>query len=316
MSETVTLTFPQSSNTYSFEETPLVSESHSENPVYDGRGGQFSTLFERWFGSTGGQSGVGDTPMQAAILSAGAGERTFVVEAQISEGTTTTWGDAADSDSATTKAQHLFDELARSRNDSRNPLVFEWGEYTSSGEFGQLHVVPFERDLDVNYREEPSSAAVRLTLVESADLSETVDDLGAPTAELSLTPKGESQPRIPLPLDTLNAGLQTLRQAVAESGLVDTNGSGSNPLTSVTGLLPQRTRLQGVWRGAKAEDIATTVRDDILGTDDVEAADVNAANIADHPLTGTYSLGESSTVEQPDPRVDGVWAFDLDLRER
>ncbi|WP_135363437.1 hypothetical protein [Halosimplex halophilum] len=313
----VRLDLPGDSGTYRFTDDLIVDENHITSFLYDGQGGQFTAIFENWLQQTGGQQGVDDSPMQSAFAGVGAGTRTFNIEAVVYEDSDDTFGNTVPSDSAVSKAQTFMHDLANARIDSTRTATFEWAEYSEDGKFGPLAVVPTERDIDTNRRESSSEAGVRLTLVEAANLSETVDSLGAPNAEMWLQPAGLSTPRIPLPMDTLGLGEQALRRFAAESGLVDTNGNdgGSNPTTLVTKLLPKRVALQGAFRGQEAESIATTLRDEILANDGVDRVEVVSPNLPDNPLTGTFALGDESSILPVDPRASGIYGFDLDLRE-
>ena len=107
MSEQVTLTLPDST-TYTFSEDVEVREGQSVNPLIDGRGGQLSAIAQNFISETGGSG----SPMQALVVSIGAGERTFSVTASIYEDSTDTFGSTSASDSATRKLQELANDLA------------------------------------------------------------------------------------------------------------------------------------------------------------------------------------------------------------
>lgn len=305
-----------SGTVYEFRDDVIVDENGEMNPLYDGRDGQFTALFERWLDVTGGQS-VNDSPMQSAIISGGAGARSWECEAVVYEDSTDTFGGAASSDAAVTKVQTLMHDLANGIYDSNNPITFNWQEYSSSGKFGPLSVVPFTWDSDINRRESSSEAGVRLTLIETANLNISIDDLGASFHDLFLKPLTSQKPRIPIPVDTLGLGAQTLPQGISESGIVSLNGSSGGAATLPTKILPERIRLRGAFRGTNVPDIVAAAKDDVLAATDVEKVEVKAPNNTPEldPLTGTYTLGPDSGLDPIDPRVENIYGFDFDLRE-
>ena len=307
-------------NVYEFTEDLIVDENQNPQPIYDG-GGNFETLFKRFVDSLSGGGGAG-TPMQSAIVSTGAGQRSFNVEAQIYKGSSDQFGGVASSADARRKAQQLMNDLAESIVDANSPATFEWYEYSDTGKFEPISVIPLERDIDRNNRDPNSSSAVgvRFTLVESADLSQTIDSVND-ASDLSLHPLGNTTPRIPLPLDSLNLGSLDFPQGLAEAPLSAINqaASGSvSPSSLATQLRPGALDLRGVWRGADVPNIVSAVKSDILSDGSVEAVEVVANNVPGPvaELAGTYTLGEGTSLPAIDPRVEGLHGFNFDLRER
>lgn len=270
-----------------------------------------------------GSGDVLKTPMATGYIGAAGGSRVFEIAFDQWEGNSDSWGPANDDDPADEKLAVLENEIASASVSSLNPATLEWGPYSSTtSRYDPIPVVFTQVTPSVDFGDGPSIFRSRVTCAECIDLTQVIDD-GGVSADFRITPSGESLPRIPIPADTLGpSGRGTGRtqqgREVAQSGLVDVNGSSSTPTSTATKALPGRVELRGAWRGDGAASIADTFKTDFLADDSVDAVDFEApGRSGPTPLTGTYTLGSESAIDPLTPQVeDGIYGFELILYEK
>lgn len=93
--------------------------------------------------------------------------------------------------------------------------------------------------------------------------------------------------------------------------------SGS-PGSTTAGLEPGDLLLRGFWRGTKASDMASRLRDDALDATGVERLELQAGDSngsVTSPYDGTYRIADESRVVQPDSKRDQLWQYRLILIE-
>lgn len=170
----VKLTFP---NGDVFEATEDVSVSYQteENPLAGG-GGQLAALFERFI-SGGGTSGRYDSQKQTASISLGAGMHRMQVNYRQATGSTgATWGGAPSAASAKTKVEYLDDAINSQVIDSNSPLLFESGEFSTSGDFDPIDVGVEQSQIEPDSTDgSPSTFSGTLTLVDIVSLQQVID---------------------------------------------------------------------------------------------------------------------------------------------
>jgi len=114
-----------------------------------------------------------------AFVGSGARVRFWTVEFTQWEGSADQWGIAADGDDVITKLNILGQSLATAGIDGQNPITFEYGEYSSSGQFSPQSVVPGEVSLPADLGQDGSASTFRpqLELRDAADLSNAIHAL-------------------------------------------------------------------------------------------------------------------------------------------
>jgi len=121
-------------------------------------------------------AGVIDNDTAQAFVGSGARVRTWRVEFAQWEGSTDSWGTASASDDVITKLNVLGQALATAGVDGQNPITFEYGEYSTAGQFSPQTVVPGEVTLPAEFGEggRPSSFRPAIELRDAADLTQAI----------------------------------------------------------------------------------------------------------------------------------------------
>lgn len=314
----VDLTLPND-DVFEFRGNITLDVEQSANWLLSG-GGSSIDFAKGLYDDLGGGSVI-KTPLASGYLGHG-GTRIFEVGADNWTGETGNFGAAANDDSVMEKLAVLENTLATEAIDSRDPATLEWGPYSSTtSRYDPIPVVPIQVTPSINFEESASSFRSRISLAEAVDFSEILDGSGGASAAYRLTPAGASTPRVPIPADTLNAGRGAAEQqqgwVAAATSLLDSNDSGSDQTTLPTKISAGRVTLRGAWRGSEAAAIANTFKTDFLTNTGTETVDLEApGRSSPNPLTGTYVLGEQSSIDPLTPQVDGgVYGFTMDLRE-
>lgn len=269
--------------------------------------------------------GSGDTlqtPLATGHLGLGGGTRVFELAFDQWEGNSDAWGPANDGDPPDEKLAVLEQEIAQEGVTSLNPARLEFGPYhdDSGSRYGPIKVVFPSISPVVDFGDGPSIFRSRVTCQETIDLDQVVDGATQLTPDFRLTPAGESSPRLPIPADTLGAGgrgtgAQRQGKDAARQALVDPNGSGSDPASTPTKILPSEVRLRGAFRGDAAPNLADQLKQDFLTDPSVNKVDLEAPErVAPNPLAGRYTLGGDSAIDPLTPQIErGVYGFDLQL---
>lgn len=148
-----------------FEATKNVSvtEQHQSQWLFDGFG-TFRTLAEK--------TPFVDNATSQAYVGTGSRKRTWTVEFLQFEESTDNWGSTNSSDDVLVKINALGQKIADLGIDGTNPVVLEFGEYSSGGAHGSLTVVPAEVNLPVQFGpgESATTFTPSITWMDSADL--------------------------------------------------------------------------------------------------------------------------------------------------
>lgn len=132
----VTLTFPDGRV---FDITKETTITHSGEPNYLFSGLQQTLTFSS--DVLGSRSGP-ESDYAGVWDGVGAGQRTISVSGIKEVGFSDNWGNAASSDEAKSLRDELAHALTTSPGSSNDPITFASGEYSSSGKFQELNVVP------------------------------------------------------------------------------------------------------------------------------------------------------------------------------
>jgi hypothetical protein len=93
---------------------------------------------------------------------------------------------------------------------------------------------------------------------------------------------------------------------------------GGSTAADTSGIQSGDIRLHGYWRGTKASDMASRLRDDAIDDTSVEKLTLQAGDsngTVSSPYNGTYRIGDQSRVTQPDSKETTFWEYDLVLIE-
>lgn len=276
-----------------------------------------------------GNSNTMKTPMASGHLGAAGGSHIFSFEFTDWTGNSNAWGPNSSYTDALERAIVFDMETSRASPDSLNPATLETGPISSTtSEYDAMPVIVSELETD-RPGDDPNKTTIRVTCVETIDLSQAIDGASGVSAEYEIADPSGTESAIPIAADTLgggradSSGTGILQQGaeIAQSALSEKNAASSatsSPTTDQTKILPGGIDLRGAFRGSNARDLANQLRTNYLANEDVPEVNLNAPGISSSttPLTGTYTIGENSHIDPLIPQVEGgVWGYRLDLQE-
>lgn len=264
----------------------------------------------RRFVDGGGQDGRADSLRQGLYFGTGGGVRVHEIGFDQWEGNTDTWGDASASDGPVSKLCELDHKLASVRIDSTRPATLSFAEFSPTGRYDPLSVVPDDVSLIFDGQERASSFRTSVQLAESMDLRETIEQAGRAANDFVLNPVidgAKAALDLPLPLDaTDQLSFEQLRRTV-DAGVVNDGLPSSLPVA----LEPGERLLTTVYRGDKASELEGLLRQGVLEKDGADRVVLEAVGNSFTEFTDEYVL-KGGSVERVHPATDK--AFQVALR--
>jgi len=283
-----------------------------------------------------GSSSTLRTPLASGHIGAAGGSHVFEFRFDQWEGSTDSWGPSSSGETPIQKMLTLDMELARAEIDSLNPATLETSILSSDtggidDRYDSMPVVVQQSTPSIDFEETGGQLTrASLTLVETIDLSQVIDDVvggSGVSVDFKIGSTASSvADELPIQADTLqNTGMQTQGQETASSNLATKNaasGASASPTTRQTSVTPRGVMLRGAFRGSNAASLASKLKDQYLSNPDIDESDpVSLSNVnagGTTPITGDYLLGERSRIEPLTPAVTGtggVYGYQLDLQE-
>lgn len=157
-----------------FRATENVQISHQGTPLYPVDGlSNFVAIYNEFVAS--GEQNDGNSNMSGLFAGFGAGVHTIRVEFIGGwEGSTDTWWDSNQNDSAVSKLQTLNRALTTKRMDASAPGTLEVGEYNASGKFAGIKVALGEYDLSFDPEQQSSTFQGFVNFRDAVDLKQAV----------------------------------------------------------------------------------------------------------------------------------------------
>lgn len=172
-------TFP-SGTVFHAKKDIQISYRTETNPLAQG-GSQLAALWEAFI-DEGGSADRYDSQHQTFAISIGASLVRWQVQFIQFKGSTDSWGGLSASDSARKKLDYLHEAINSEVVDSRKPITFETGHFSSGGDFNPLNVMVEQSELTLDFGDDgPSAFSGTLTLLHLANEGSDIDNQRRPT---------------------------------------------------------------------------------------------------------------------------------------